>query len=306
MLSRVAHQVYWLARHLERTEETARLVMAYYLVVLDLPKSVKLEWHELIDVADNWQLFESRYKRHDERNIMNFMLADRHNPGSVASSIALARENLRTTREIYPSEVWETLNRLHHFSTENAGRATARRYRYEYLSDVIRQCQQIYGMLSGTLSRDAVYRFITLGFNVERIDMTTRILDVGSATLGAQSEISERFRDALWLSIVKAVNAEQMFRRRQVTVSAESVVSFLLHDPGFPRAISRSLAAMDTSLRDLPRHRRPLEALRHFKNEVDAMVVDEAFSAELTVKLRWLQTELADVHARIAKTWFRI
>ena len=58
MLSRVAHQVYWLARYLERTEDTARMLVAYSLVLLDLPKSVRLEPRELIHITGNRTLFE--------------------------------------------------------------------------------------------------------------------------------------------------------------------------------------------------------------------------------------------------------
>ena len=306
MLSRVAHQVYWLARYLERAEDSARMLNAYFHVVLDLPTSVRLQWLELIHITGNWTLFESHYKRLDERNVMNFLLADTRNPGSVISSISAARENLRTTREIFPSEIWETLNGLYHHCLENAGAAIARRKRYDFLSEVIGECQLIYGILSGSMSRDAVYRFLTLGFNLERIDMTTRILDVGAATINAQSEISDRMKDALWTSIVKAVNAEQMFRRRRLAISAETAISFMLHDAHFPRAISRCLEAMDTALRTLPRNRGPRNALRKFHKDVDAVHVDELFTSEITEKLDWLQQELAGVHERIAKTWFRV
>lgn len=306
MLSRVAHQVYWLARYLERAEDTARMLNAYFYVVLDLPKSVRLQWLELIHITGNWALFESLYKRLDERNVMNFLLVDPRNPSSVVSSISTARENLRTTREIFPSEIWEALNNLYHYSTENANSAIARRKRYDYLSEVIYECQLIYGILSGSMSRDAVYRFLTLGFNLERIEMTTRILDVGAATIDAQSEISDRMKDALWLSIVKAVNAEQMFRRRRLAVSAESAISYMLHDEHFPRAISRCLEAMDTAMRTLPRNKGPRNALEKFYTEVDGIQVDELFTSEITKKLDWLQLELAGVHERIAKTWFRL
>jgi len=306
MLSRVAHQVYWLARYLERAEDSARMLNAYFHVVLDLPTSVRLQWLELIHITGDWKLFESRHKRLDERNVMNFLLADPRNPGSIVSSISMARENLRTTREIFPSEIWETLNGLYHYTLENSSAAIARRRRYEFLSEVIYECQLIYGILSGSMSRDAAYRFLTLGFNLERIDMTTRILDVGVATIDAQSEISDRMKDALWLSIVKAVNAEQMFRRRRLAVSAETAIEFMLHDANFPRAISRCLEAMDTALRTLPRNRGPRTALRKFHRDVDAIQVDELFTSEITDKLDWLQLELGGVHERIAKTWFRV
>ena len=306
MLSRVANQVYWLARYLERAEDSARMLNAYFHVVLDLPASVRLKWLDLIHITGNWTLFESRYKRLDERNVMNFLLADTRNPGSVVSAISMARENLRTTREIFPSEIWETLNGLFRYSLENASSAIARRNRYGFLREVIGECQLIYGVLSGSMSRDAVYRFLTLGFNIERIDMTTRILDVGVATINSQSDISDRMKDALWLSIVKAVNAEQMFRRRRLAVSAETAIEFMLHDEHFPRAISRCLEAIDTSFKSLPRNRGPRNALRKFYREVDAVQVDELFTSEITERLDWLQLELAVVHERIAKTWFRL
>ena len=38
MLSRVAERVYWLGRFLERTENTARLLLVRHNAVLDLPK----------------------------------------------------------------------------------------------------------------------------------------------------------------------------------------------------------------------------------------------------------------------------
>ena len=89
-------------------------------------------------------------------------------------------------------------------------------------------------------------------------------------------------------------------------VSAETVISFLLHDPEFPRAIARCLETIDASLKALPRNRGPRRTLRRFQKEVDDIEVDETFTAALTKKLDWLQLELGGVHERIAKTWFRL
>ena len=38
MLSRVANHIYWLARYLERAENTARLIQVNTPLLLDLPK----------------------------------------------------------------------------------------------------------------------------------------------------------------------------------------------------------------------------------------------------------------------------
>ena len=57
MLSRVAQNLYWLARYLERAENTARLINATTQVLLDLPRNASFGWDVLIRVAGLDQLF---------------------------------------------------------------------------------------------------------------------------------------------------------------------------------------------------------------------------------------------------------
>jgi uncharacterized alpha-E superfamily protein len=49
------------------------------------------------------------------------------------------------------------------------------------LNGVIERRQSIIGLLMGSMSHDLAYQFLKLGRNVERADMTTRIVDVNSA-----------------------------------------------------------------------------------------------------------------------------
>ena len=51
MLSRVAERTYWFARYMERIESTARLVNVNAQLLLDLPRSVRLGWGSLVDIA---------------------------------------------------------------------------------------------------------------------------------------------------------------------------------------------------------------------------------------------------------------
>ena len=44
MLSRVAESIYWMARYVERAENTARLVLVNLNVMLDLPRTVRPGW----------------------------------------------------------------------------------------------------------------------------------------------------------------------------------------------------------------------------------------------------------------------
>ena len=113
MLSRVAENIYWLARYIERAEDTARLLSVNSHLLLDLPRPTKLGWSEIIAITGNDELFDELYETRDEANVLSFMCGDVRYSGSILSSLAAARENLRTTREIIPREIWEEINQLY-------------------------------------------------------------------------------------------------------------------------------------------------------------------------------------------------
>ena len=63
MLSRVAENVYWLARYLERAENTARLVSVNTNLLLDLPAGYAPGWLPLIDITGGRQLFDEKHRQ---------------------------------------------------------------------------------------------------------------------------------------------------------------------------------------------------------------------------------------------------
>ena len=113
LLSRTADNLYWGARYLERAEDTARIVRAYTELVIDLPTSALSTWEPLLAVSGTSASFHEAHDASGELPIVRFLVADQHNPGSIASSVDRARENLRTTREIIPREAWQTINDLY-------------------------------------------------------------------------------------------------------------------------------------------------------------------------------------------------
>jgi uncharacterized alpha-E superfamily protein len=182
MLARAAEKLYWMARYLERAENTARLINNTTHVLLDLPFGASLGWSNLTEVAGLDSLFKQTYPEADEEATMRFLIEDASNPSSIFSCVQHARENTRTLREVLPSEMWERINSLFLYVREHAASACrSRRERYLMLDNVIEQRNAIVGLVSGTMARDLAYQLIKLGRNIERADMTTRILDLNSA-----------------------------------------------------------------------------------------------------------------------------
>lgn len=239
MLSRIAENLYWMTRYLERSEDTARLINAVTLMALDLPPEGRFGWDALIRIAGLDQAFRDRYEHADETSVMQFLISDESNPSSIISCVTHARENTRTFRDLLPPECWESVNELYLNTKQHLRGSLERRRRYEILQSVIRDCQGMVGLLVGTMSRDDAFHFMRLGRHIERADMTSRILDVAHAVILPSSDVTAApYNGLIWMNILKALSAYQMYRR-YVGVRSESgdVIGFLFNNSAFPRSI---------------------------------------------------------------------
>ncbi|MCI5105736.1 MAG: alpha-E domain-containing protein [Pseudomonadales bacterium] len=311
LLSRVAERVYWQARYLERVENTARLLNVFSTLLMDLPKGTKLGWHSLVEITGTDKAFAERYKQESERNVMRFLLAER-NGYSILDNLAMTRENARTTREIMPTEAFEMINDLYYLAREKADAAVARGPRHEFLDQVISDCQQITGLLGGCMSRDEAYSFIRLGRSLERADMTTRIVDVGTGSLleslpnvPGEPQNQAPFEGILWMNILRSLSAYQMYRQHvRERISGEDVVNFLLKDEQFPRATAHNLTTMNKVLKKLPRSSKvkwQVDRTRRLLGDGD---IEKLLNKGLLKYIDELQKSLAATHAKIANTWF--
>ena len=306
MLSRVAENIYWMARYIERAENTARLINVTSNLVLDLPKRVSFEWRTLVDITGYSEPFEEHYTTADDRNVVKFLVGDVRNPGSIMRSLESARENARTIRDIIPREAWEQINHLSLRCKSNLQLGLSRQGRYDYLRWTILGAQTITGMLAGTMTHDAGYDFLRMGRNLERADMTTRIIDVRSANLLAEQPMDlAPFENIQWMSVLKSLTAYQMYRRAiQVRVRRPDVLKFLLQNPHFPRALYHSLCEMEACLKNLPRNDKPLTAVKDLENGLLKADPAHLKQAELHAFIDDLQIDLAAIHDTIAATYF--
>jgi uncharacterized alpha-E superfamily protein len=306
MLSRVASNIYWMARYIERAENTARLVNVNTHLLLDLPKKVRLGWEPIIDITSSRDDFFKLYTTADERSVVNFMVTDIKNPGSILSSLNMARENARTIRDIIPREAWEQINELYLQSKTKAATVLTHRHRYDYLRSIILGAQTITGLLAGTMTHDEGYSFLRMGRNLERADMTTRIIDVRSATLLPEmAEDLTPFENLQWVGVLKSLTAYQMYRREvRLRVSRPDVLRFLLQEERFPRALYHTLLEVDSCLHSMPKHEKPLRLVRKLQRVLLRAKPQELKQEKLHEFIDQLQLGLITVNDSISKTYF--
>lgn len=308
MLSRVAQRIYWLARYLERAENTSRLISVNENLLLDLPKSLKVGWMPLIEITGDEALFESLYKEYSEANVVRFLIGDRRNPSSILSVLFDARENARTIRDIIPREAWENINELYLYAKGNLQAAYAKRRRYEYLNEIIQGNQLNSGLLAGTMTHDYGYFFLKMGRNLERGDMTTRIIDVRSADLIPEETGNlTPFDNIQWMSVLKSLTAYQMYRRQvQTQVRRPQVLHFLFENRNFPRAVYHCVGEVSACLQLLPRNELALEITEHLQATLTDSSAEALAQDELHSFIDKIQIELATLNDAITKTYFLV
>jgi uncharacterized alpha-E superfamily protein len=310
MLARVVENVYWLSRYLERAENTARIIGVNTNLLLDLPGGIAPGWLPLVDISGNRAEFDAQFKdkgtRGEERDVVHFLIADKDNPGSICASLTAARENARTLREILPSEAWELLNEFFGEFTRDLPTGINKRTRFDFLKRIVVTLQTLAGMLDGTMNRNDAYTFSTLGRNLERADMTSRIVDVRSAQLlPAETPELRPFETVQWMSVLKSLSGHQMYRLKMRTrVKRTDVLQFLLRDDQFPRSCQFCLTQLESSLNALPRSETVLDVLEgavQFISRAPLATLDQPALHELIDNI---QLRIHNVHSRLAEIYF--
>lgn len=305
MLSRAAERVYWTGRYLERAENTARIVQQYSQLLLDLPDEVGVGWAELVRIVGAMGTFEATGRSRRETDILEFLLAEPDAPPSLAYSLKMARENIRNTRDLLPHESWESVNELYRRTGRHLEQAARGLDRFETLSDIIGRCQQIDGTLTGTMSHNSPYRFLVLGRNIERADMTSRVIDVAAAYIRHNERLVRRYGSSLWTNVLKSVSGFQMYRQYcQPEVEGARVIAFLVTDPAFPRAIASCIGHARNSCHALPRGAGVLLALDGVEALLSEAVSEPLDADDVSRLMDRVQERLGHAHEAVVDTWF--
>jgi uncharacterized alpha-E superfamily protein len=92
LLSRIAESLFWLARCVERAEDTASILDVNYHTLLEQPhRTFSLRWQPLLVMAGEEERFRQFYSKADAQTEFEFLAFHPENPSSIVQCIAKAR-----------------------------------------------------------------------------------------------------------------------------------------------------------------------------------------------------------------------
>lgn len=306
MLARVAETLFWMSRYLERAENMARLINVNANLLLDIPKKTTLGWEPLIDITGTRDIYLQQNDNFDERTVLKYLVSDASSPVSIANSLSYARENARTIRDVIPREAWEQINALNYFAKDQLASGLSKRGRFSYLKEIILRNQTITGLLAGTMNQDQGYLFIRMGRNLERSDMTSRIIDVRTANLLTGENLELRpFENIQWMSVLKSLTAYQMYRQAmQARVRRADVLKFLFQSTKFPRSIYFCVQQLEQCVVQLPNYEASLRKIHALMRTIQAAELNAYDQKMLHDFIDQLQIEFNGIHNALAENYF--
>jgi uncharacterized alpha-E superfamily protein len=305
LLSRVAERLYWLARYLERTENTARLIKSYNNLIMDIPIGSEPSWMILVDILDERNRYSKIFRNENEQNVHKFLVEKPSVTCGIHYSIAQARENMRTTRDVLPEEAWEYTNGLFLYSSENRTKYSRRQSRLAYLDEIIQRCQMISGLIDSTLPRDNAYHFIKIGCLLERADMTARIIDVGAGDIIDREGINDAIDPILWGSLLEALSAKSAYRKAvSPIVEKNPIVDFLFKAESFPRSIYFCLREVSIEIGDKPNRQGVTKLLRSSMRKLRKFDASTLTREQLHEFIDKFQIFLIALNKEFYSSWF--
>ncbi|HRD72485.1 MAG TPA: alpha-E domain-containing protein [Aquimonas sp.] len=260
MLCRTASDLYWMSRHIERVDNTARLIdYAHRVALLPAARENKLRneeaWSRVVDNLGLGAEFARRHGAISEKSALQFLVFDEHNASSIYSSLQAARESGRAQRGAISSEMYEDINaswlRMRDYDWDQLGAEGLS----QFLDWLKRRAASFRGISLGTLVRDEAYEFLLLGTFIERADSTLRMLDLHFGG-GGRQRLPQEARTAVEYyqlsAMLQAISGFETYRKiYRDTLAPERVAELLVLRQDMPRSLAACMAAVHRSIEAL-------------------------------------------------------
>lgn len=299
MLCRVADDLFWMSRYVERAIGVSRLI--------DVTRHLELDagdidfWTPLVPPGITVT-----------GDVRFWLTSDEENPDSLVCCVRRARELARGVRESISSEMWEELNQLHASLTRPTATREVRGDSGGFHRLVRERLQHVQGLADATLAHDEPWHFIEIAMYLERAYAVTMLLRrQGHLLTNVEGTDTDLVK---WLAVLRSAGcAEGYARYYALRVEPARIIEFVLLNPVFPQSVRFSVTRASESIGVIAALREgagndPGQAVRTIGRLwalVEHGAVDEILEQGFDEFLGTLQSALAAVSDQLTATYLR-
>jgi uncharacterized alpha-E superfamily protein len=308
MLSRVADNLYWMARYLERAEHTARLVDVELQLWLDQsPEAGAGRWRFLLEALRTPAPSDTV----NPASLVNTLVFSRANHSSIVSCIAIARENLRHVREQCSTEMWEQLNRLYLEVIDNQPEESWILKSHGFFRAVQEGAHLFQGITDSTMSHGEGWQYIQIGRYVERAEAMASLTGTHFKRMGqATDEAVESAEYFAWVGLLRGCGAFEAYCKAYTAeIVPMRAAEFLLLNSDFPHSVRFSVDRVNAALHvlgDLTERKAklPVRIAGRLRAQLSFSQIEEILASGAYAYLENVRAECGAIHSAIHQIYF--
>ncbi|MCA9229517.1 MAG: circularly permuted type 2 ATP-grasp protein [Planctomycetales bacterium] len=328
--SRVADNIFWLGRQIERADAAARLLRTFILqATSETPESRQARLAPLLralasqgQIDPGYALENMKGGLPDIESAMPQLIFDEHQPSSLRSVLEELSRVASVVRDRLSVDSWRTLVRIDQRfrSMQVASNSLDMTDVLNFVNGLIIDLAAMEGFVMESMTRSHVFRFLDFGRRLERAHQMTALLR--SCFVGKHAVTGY-----LLEAVLEIADSVMTYRSRYLlNLQLAAVLDLLITDETNPRSIAFQLVTLRQHAESLPRHHKEVTLAKHEKlilsmvHSVRMLEIQhfcephgsddqhqlESLLAGLERKLPALSHELANrylVHTSSTRTW---
>ncbi|WP_166963172.1 alpha-E domain-containing protein [Yeosuana marina] len=232
MLSRVANNLIWLERYMERGNGMLSLLKVNYYANQDSPEL--FSWEPIIR---NYNASSEPFHTEDAIECIEFLVFNTGNPNSILNLVIKARENARSVQEHISRELWLSLNNYYLYLTR---KDLIKKLREEdpiaFLDELKKYHLTHNGTMDITQERGPAYYFMNVGKFLERVIQISDFTEMKLIEIAKTSDSLEQ--SFYWKNLLLSVGGYQLYLKTHKSSFQENhVITMIFQDKLFPRSM---------------------------------------------------------------------
>lgn len=287
--SRVADNIYWLGRNIERADAAARQLRTIVLRLTSematgdnqAPTALLRALAAQGQIEPGFALDDIRQPLPQIEVALPQMVFDRSQPGSIRAVLDAMFRSASLVRDRLSTDSWRVLVRIDQSFRASQIDSPDLTDILSMLNGLIVSLAAIEGMCMESMTRSHVFRFLDMGRRLERALQTIELLD---NCLIESPEPSTEVLEA----VLEIADSVMTYRSRyRANIQLPAVVDLLLTDETNPRSVAYQLHTLEQQIQQLPAeehppgflaHQRLILSMVHAVRMVDVLGVCESYS----------------------------
>lgn len=310
MLSRIADNLFWLNRYMERVDGLVRTLRNFYILSFERDPNDQTGYQPLLNCFTGLPDSTILQIKNQPSTVLKYLITDTTNTNSVRVLLGKARENARGSQDKITKELWEQINSMYHYinnpalENELCNNETLNVLEYLHTQNLLYN-----GVVDCTMPRGLGWNFMNTGKYIERCLQTVDITEWYLMQLNYNLDYEGGV--AYWRHLLLSLSGYEFYlKNNRGNMHTRQVIDQVIFHKDFTRSVQYALERISKYIDDMTEknsHQNAIalqKQLGRLKSRVEFTDVPNLDKVQIKSLLEDIRTQVWDFSAALSKLFF--